>query len=189
LSLSDVIVLQKKGEIFSHYCDSFGFKELSHFTGTEKAAELDFSGGLVREARPVKFENVDLLEYLGKIMETNTFYYKSDLKIDAENIRRAAESPEPGDKHLFWYSYPSGTHSGNERRLFLKTAQSTITGSVMNTVPTPELRRMRWKFQKSTIQGQQLAIYISWIIKNMLNLSMKTLFNLTKPKKSLGREL
>ncbi len=43
LSVSDVVVLQWRGNISSHYVDSTGFKELSGFTGHEKLADIQKS--------------------------------------------------------------------------------------------------------------------------------------------------
>ncbi len=42
LSMSDIIVLQWRGEVTSHYVDSYGlFKELPAFLGNEKQPEHD----------------------------------------------------------------------------------------------------------------------------------------------------
>ena len=43
LSVSDIIVLQWRGEISSHYVDSFGFSELPDFTGHERTQEQEIS--------------------------------------------------------------------------------------------------------------------------------------------------
>jgi hypothetical protein len=42
MSVSDVIVLQWRGEVSSHFVDSVGFKELPSFTGNERE-QADFS--------------------------------------------------------------------------------------------------------------------------------------------------
>ena len=56
-----------------------------------------------------KFENVDVTASLEAIMKQNTAFYQSDFDIDKEIIKRAAESPNAGDKMLLWFSRPSGT--------------------------------------------------------------------------------
>lgn len=52
LSVSDIIVLQWRGEITSHYVDSYGFKELPAFLGNEKQAELDPATELAAYEKP-----------------------------------------------------------------------------------------------------------------------------------------
>ncbi|MDR1668912.1 MAG: ssDNA-binding domain-containing protein [Oscillospiraceae bacterium] len=53
VSVSDVIVLQWRGEVSAHFVDSFGFKELPSFTGNEreKAAEPTLSQNETRSKR------------------------------------------------------------------------------------------------------------------------------------------
>ena len=67
-----------------------------------------------------KFENVDVTASLEAIMKQNTAFYQSDFDIDKEIIKRAAESPNVGDKMLLWFSRPSGTCCIKERDAFLK---------------------------------------------------------------------
>jgi hypothetical protein len=43
LSVSDVIVLQWRGEVSAHFVDSVGFRELSHFTGNEREQKFTLS--------------------------------------------------------------------------------------------------------------------------------------------------
>ena len=50
-----------------------------------------------------KFENVDVTASLEAIMKQNTAFYQSDFDIDKEIIKRAAESPNAGDKMLLWF--------------------------------------------------------------------------------------
>jgi hypothetical protein len=67
-----------------------------------------------------KFEDVDVTASLEAIMKQNTAFYQSDFDIDKEIIKRAAESPNAGDKMLLWFSRPSGTCCIKERDAFLK---------------------------------------------------------------------
>ena len=66
-----------------------------------------------------KFENVDVTASLEAIMKQNTAFYQSDFDIDKEIIKRAAESPNAGDKMLLWFSRPSGTYCFRERDVFI----------------------------------------------------------------------
>jgi len=66
-----------------------------------------------------KFENVEVTASLEAIMKQNTAFYQSDFDIDKEIIKRAAESPNAGDKMLLWFSRPSGTYCFRERDVFI----------------------------------------------------------------------
>lgn len=68
----------------------------------------------------VKFENVDVLAYLEKIMQQNTGYFQSDFEIDKKIIAKAAAQPAAEDRTLLWMSRPSGTHCFRERDVFVK---------------------------------------------------------------------
>lgn len=68
----------------------------------------------------VKFENVDVLAYLEKIMQQNTGYFQSDFEIDRKIIEKASVQPAAVDRTLLWMSRPSGTHCFRERDVFVK---------------------------------------------------------------------
>ena len=73
-----------------------------------------------------KFENVDVLAALGKIMRQNTAFYRNDFDVDKGIIRRAVISDQAVDKALLWMSRPSGTYCFRERDVFLEdTRQDT----------------------------------------------------------------
>lgn len=74
-----------------------------------------------------KFENVDVTASLEAIMKQNTAFYQSDFDIDKEIMKRAAESPNAGDKMLLWFSRPSGTCCIKERNAFLKDTREHNT--------------------------------------------------------------
>lgn len=74
-----------------------------------------------------KFENVYVTASLEAIMKQNTAFYQSDFDIDKEIIKRAAESPNAGDKMLLWFSRPSGTCCIKERDAFLKDTREHNT--------------------------------------------------------------
>lgn len=67
----------------------------------------------------LKFENVDVLDALRRIMDRHTKHYKEDFDLDRQIIARLAQSPDPEDKHLLWMSRPMGTHCFRERDAFL----------------------------------------------------------------------
>lgn len=68
----------------------------------------------------VKFENVDVLEYLDAILRQNTGFYQSDFEIDRKIIEKAAAQPAAVDRSLLWMSRPFGTHCFRERDVFVK---------------------------------------------------------------------
>lgn len=49
-----------------------------------------------------KFENVDLLDCLKKIVNLNTQHYQTDFEYDIQAIQAAANSDVAEDKHLLW---------------------------------------------------------------------------------------
>ena len=67
-----------------------------------------------------KFEQVDVLDALQKIMKQHTAFYQSDFDIDKSILRRAALSDSKEDKTYLWMSRPSGTHCLRERDVLLK---------------------------------------------------------------------
>lgn len=69
--------------------------------------------------KSIKFENVDVLDALSKIVELHTRHYKEDFDLDKELIPKLVLSPNPEDKHLLWMSRPSGTYVLRERDTYL----------------------------------------------------------------------
>ena len=74
-----------------------------------------------------KFEDVDIFASLEAVMKQNTGFFQSDLEIDKDIIKKAAESPDRKDKTLLWLSRPSGTQCFRERDVFLKDTAPNVT--------------------------------------------------------------
>lgn len=89
----------------------------------------------------VKFENVEVLAYLEKIMQRNTGYFQSDFEIDKKIIAKAAAQPAAEDRTLLWMSRPSGTHCFRERDVFVKDTAAHNT----------------WRFHKEQTRDPILA--------------------------------
>lgn len=68
----------------------------------------------------VKFENIDVLDALGKIMELHTKHYKEDFDLDKELIAKLAVSENTEDRRLLWMSRPCGTYTLRERDVYLQ---------------------------------------------------------------------
>lgn len=68
----------------------------------------------------VKFEDMDILDALGKIMELHTKHYKDDFNLDKELIAKLAVSEHTEDRRLLWMSRPCGTYTLRERDVYLQ---------------------------------------------------------------------
>ncbi len=67
-----------------------------------------------------RFENVDLIDSLRRIMETNTAYYQSDFNFDEKKLRAAVISDNADDKNLLFMSRRHGTYLFSEAEVFKK---------------------------------------------------------------------
>lgn len=68
----------------------------------------------------MKFENIDLVDALRRIMDIHTQNYKEDFELDAGLLHSLADSQSPEDKHLLWMSRPSGTYLLPEREVYVE---------------------------------------------------------------------
>ena len=75
----------------------------------------------------MKFENVDVIDALRRIMDIHTEHYKSDFMLDEQLIRRMADSENPEDKHILWMSRPNSTQFMREREVYIKDTHESKT--------------------------------------------------------------
>ena len=68
----------------------------------------------------VRFEDVDLLGALSRIVDLHTQHYKEDFDLDKELISKLAVSERSEDKQLLWMSRPCGTYTLREREVYLE---------------------------------------------------------------------
>lgn len=68
----------------------------------------------------MKYERIDLLDALKKIMNIHTEHYKEDFELDQKLIRSLAATESTEDKHLLWMSRPHGTHVMREREVYIE---------------------------------------------------------------------
>lgn len=92
-----------------------------------------------------KFEGVDVLDFLGQVVELHTQHYKDDFDMDKELIPKLALSGEPEDRRLLWMSRPCGTYTLREREVYLE-------GSYANNV---------WRFYHEQTKDPVLAYALS----------------------------
>ena len=76
-----------------------------------------------------KFSNVDILAFMGNVMQKHTKHYQSDFEIDKEILHRAAEKQEQQDKTFVWLCRTAGTWLLLERNTFLKGTREFNTFS------------------------------------------------------------
>ena len=93
----------------------------------------------------VRFEDVDLLGALSRIVDLHTQHYKEDFDLDKELISKLAVSDRSEDKQLLWMSRPCGTYTLREREVYLE-------GSHENKV---------WRFYQEHTNDPVLAYAIS----------------------------
>lgn len=67
-----------------------------------------------------KFENVDIINSLRRIMNINTEHYKTDFIKDADKIHLLSLSDNPENKSLLFMSRTNGTYCFRERYVFTK---------------------------------------------------------------------
>lgn len=67
-----------------------------------------------------KFSNVDILAFMGNVVQKHTRYYQSDFEIDKEILHRVAETQEQQDKTFIWLCRTHGTGLLLERNVFIK---------------------------------------------------------------------
>lgn len=93
----------------------------------------------------VRFEDVELLGALSRIVDLHTQHYKEDFDLDKELISKLAVSDRSEDKQLLWMSRPCGTYTLREREVYLE-------GSHENKV---------WRFYQEQTNDPVLAYAIS----------------------------
>lgn len=91
----------------------------------------------------VRFEDVDLLGALSRIVDLHTQHYKEDFDLDKELISKLAVSERSEDKQLLWMSRPSGTVGSHWRSSVPHLLQTKkVKYSLITTlVNIPELIR------------------------------------------------
>lgn len=74
-----------------------------------------------------KFSNVDILAFMGKVVEKHIKHYQSDFEIDKEILTEAADRQEQQDKTFIWLCRTHGTWCLLERNVFLKDTKENST--------------------------------------------------------------
>lgn len=74
-----------------------------------------------------KFSNLDILDFMGKVVEKHTRYYQSDFQIDQEILLESADRQEQEDKTFIWLCRTAGTWLLTERNVFIKDTREYNT--------------------------------------------------------------
>ena len=77
----------------------------------------------------VKFSGVDVLAFMGAVVQKHTQFYQSDFEIDKEILHRSADRQEPQDTSFIWLCRTAGTWLLLERNTFLKDTREFNTFS------------------------------------------------------------
>lgn len=67
-----------------------------------------------------KFSNLDILAFMGDVVQKHTKHYQSDFPIDKEMLLRTMEKKGQQDKRFIWLCRTHGTWLLLERNVFLK---------------------------------------------------------------------
>lgn len=78
-----------------------------------------------------RFENVNLIEALRKIMLHNTEHYQSDFEYDIKSLQKAAEDSK-GSRYFLWLSRGFGTWCFEERDVYIRNTQAFNTWNYYN---------------------------------------------------------
>lgn len=74
-----------------------------------------------------RYENVDIIAALGKLVEQRVEHFKEDFDIDKNILRQAAKSTDSADKTLLWMCRTNGTHCLRESEAFIRDTRDHNT--------------------------------------------------------------
>lgn len=74
-----------------------------------------------------KFSNVDVLSFMGNVVQKHTKHYQSDFEIDREILTEAADRQKQQDRVFIWLCRTCGTWCLLEKNVFLKDTREFNT--------------------------------------------------------------
>lgn len=75
----------------------------------------------------MKFECADILDMMGRIVETHTEHFRSDFDIDKKILWSASTKPERKDRTYVWMCRKSGTWLLRERDVYIRDTRENNT--------------------------------------------------------------
>lgn len=75
----------------------------------------------------MKFSDIDMIHFMGRVVQKHTRHYQSDFEIDKKMLREAAGHQDKQDNVFLWLCRTAGTWLLSERNVFLKdTSENNI---------------------------------------------------------------
>ena len=108
-----------------------------------------------------KFENVDIINSLRRIMNINTEHYKNDFFLDVDTIHTAALSDSAEDKYLLFMSRLNGTYCYCETDVFTKDTSAYNAYAIKIT-----------GFENEVIKGNLYELDYPKHFKHVINVSV-----------------
>lgn len=127
-----------------------------------------------RMSTMMRFENVNIIEALRKIMLHNTEHYQSDSEYDIKSLQEAAEDSE-GSRHFLWLSRGCGTWCFEERDVYIRNTHAFNTWDYYNNSSenvkafAVEIERLQNKAVIGHIFELDYRAHIEDVRKNCLN--------------------
>jgi hypothetical protein len=120
-----------------------------------------------------RFENVDVIDTLRKIMQHNTEYYQTDFEYDIRQLTDAAEV-ERGPKGFLWASRKSGTLCYAERNVFIQDISAHNSWCYYIGSPSERLKAFWIKLgemQDKTVMGNIVELDYEAHVKEVKRVS------------------
>lgn len=121
-----------------------------------------------------RFENVNIIEALRKIMLHNTEHYQSDFEYDIASLQKAAEDSQ-GSRHFLWLSRGCGTWCFEERDVYIRNTHAFNTWDYYNNssenvkVFAVEIESLQGKTVVGHVFELDYKAHIEDVRKNCLN--------------------
>ena len=75
----------------------------------------------------MKFSDIDMIPFMGRVVQKHTRHYQSDFEIDKKMLRESAGRQDKQDNVFLWLCRTAGTWLLSERNVFLKdTSENNI---------------------------------------------------------------
>ena len=122
-----------------------------------------------------KFENVDIINSLRRIMNINTEHYKNDFFLDVDTIHTAALSDSAEDKYLLFMSRLNGTYCYCETDVFTKDTSAYNTWTYYGEQAHDNIIAYAIKitgFENEVIKGNLYELDYPKHFKHVINVSV-----------------
>lgn len=122
-----------------------------------------------------KFENVDIINSLRRIMNINTEHYKKDFLLDVDTIHTAALSDNAKDKDLLFMSRLNGTYCYCETDVFTKDTSAYNTWTYYGEQTHDNIIAYAIKitgFENEVIKGNLYELDYPKHFKHVINVSV-----------------